>query len=242
MHVNDSIDPQELKLAKLKIDQLISKLKEFDALRDADTVSQDEVDRIQPAYANEWPALLNPSVREAMVNSGIVRPYQHQANAIVKALSGADVVMESPTASGKTLAFTAPMLHVLKENPGSHAMMIYPMKALAFDQRAQIRRVCEPLGIEAWHYDGDTDGSDLNNSNTTWLDAQQGSIKAQLRKQPPHILLTNPEYLNMSFLGSRRVLGKARNGSSFPAKTTVRCHRRDARVSGLFLAATWPSF
>ena len=108
---------QELKLAELNIDHLISKLKEFDALRDADTISQDEVDRIQPAYADEWPALLNPSVREAMVNSGVARPYQHQVDAIVKALSGANVVMESPTASGKTLAFTAPMLHVLKGEP-----------------------------------------------------------------------------------------------------------------------------
>ena len=205
-------------MTKLNIDQLISKLKELDALRDADTISQDEVDRIQPAYANEWPELLNPSVREAMANSGIVRPYQHQADAIVKVLKGADVVMESPTASGKTLAFTAPMLHVLRENPGSHAMMIYPMKALAFDQRAQIRRVCEPLGIESWHYDGDTDGSDLSDSNTTWLDAQQGSIKAQLRQQPPHILLTNPEYLNMSFLGSRESWEKHEMGTAFLRK------------------------
>ena len=135
-------------LAELDIDRLISKLKEFDALRDTDTINQGEVDRIQPAYADEWPALLNASVRDAMVNSGVVRPYQHQVDAIVKALNRADVVMESPTASGKTLAFAAPMLHVLKENPGSHAMMIYPMKALAFDQRAQIRQICEPLGFD----------------------------------------------------------------------------------------------
>ncbi len=202
-------------MAKLNVDHLISKLKEFDALRDADTIREGEVDRIQPAYANEWPALLNASVREAMVNSGVARPYQNQVDAIVKALSGSDVVMESPTASGKTLAFTAPMLHVLKENPGSHAMMIYPMKALAFDQRTQIRRVCEPLGIESWPYDGDTDGSDLNDSNTAWFDAQRGSIKAQLRQQPPHILLTNPEYLNMSFLGSRESWEKHEMGAAF---------------------------
>ena len=106
-------------MTDLDIDCLISKLKEFDALRDTDTINQGEVDRIEPAYADEWPALLNTSVREAMVNSGIARPYQHQVDAIVKALNGADVVMESPTASGKTLAFAAPMLHVLKENPSS---------------------------------------------------------------------------------------------------------------------------
>ena len=43
--------------------------------------------------------------------------------------------MKSPTASGKTLAFTASMLHALIQEAGSPAMMIYPMKALAFDQR-----------------------------------------------------------------------------------------------------------
>ena len=107
--------------------------------------------------------------------------------------------MESPTASGKTLAFTAPMLHALKQEAGSHAMMIYPMKALAFDQREQIRQVCQPLGIESWPYDGDT-GED---------------IRAVLRQRPSHILLTNPEYLNMSFLGSREAWNKTEEGARF---------------------------
>ena len=91
-----------------------------------------------------------------LVSVGIPQPYQHQADAIVRSLDGVDVVMESPTASGKTLAFTAPMLHSLVRNEGSHALMIYPMKALAFDQREQIRQVCEPLSVESWSYDGDT--------------------------------------------------------------------------------------
>ena len=191
------------------IDRFLLKLHGFDALRDSDTVYRKELDRIQPAYANEWPAQLNSAVREALVASGVSRPYQHQADAIMKSLSGADVVMESPTASGKTLAFTAPMLHTLKEDPGSHAMMIYPMKALAFDQREQIRKICEPIGIESWPYDGDTDGTDLNGND------QSGSIKAQLRQQPPHILLTNPEYLNASFLGQREAWNKHSEGAKF---------------------------
>ena len=95
--------------------------------------------------------------------------------------------MESPTASGKTLAFTAPMLHSLVRNEGSYALMIYPMKALAFDQRTQIEQLCQPLNIESWTYDGDT----------------PDDCKKMIRDNPPQILLTNPEYLNLSFLGSR---------------------------------------
>ena len=187
----------------LDIQRFEQRLKEFDALRDSDRIERGKLDRIQPGYADEWPVELNSAVRDSLIRAGIPRPYQHQANAIALALSGADVVMESPTASGKTLAFTAPMLHALKQNPGSHALMIYPMKALAFDQREQIRQICEPLGVESWHYDGDTDGSDLNDDANAWFQAQSGSIKAQIRQNPPHILLTNPEYLNMSFLGQR---------------------------------------
>ena len=134
-----------------------AKLREFDALRDEDEIQTETVGRIQPQFADGWPAQLNPPVRDALIQTGISRPYQHQADAINRALDGVDVVMESPTASGKTLAFTAPMLHSLMRNKGSHALMIYPMKALAFDQRSQIQRLCEPLQIESWPYDGDTE-------------------------------------------------------------------------------------
>lgn len=173
----------------LDIAELIKQLKEFDALRDDDKIKTGTVDRIEPQYADEWPAQLHPSVRDTLTT---IRPYRHQADAIVKSLSGIDVVMESPTASGKTLAFTASMLDSLMRNRGSHALMIYPMKALAFDQREQIRNVCEPLGIESWPYDGDTEEQHRN-----WL-----------RRNPPQILLTNPEYLNMSFLGYREQWGE----------------------------------
>ena len=95
----------------LNIDRFVDKLREFDALRDADTVNRGCVDRIQPAFADAWPTILDPEVRDSLVSVGIPRPYHHQAEAIAMSLSGADVVMESPTASGKTLPFTAPMLH-----------------------------------------------------------------------------------------------------------------------------------
>ena len=128
-------------------DRLLARLKEFDALRDSDEVKIGVLERIRPALADDWPAQLDSSVRNAMVKSGIALPYQHQADAISKSLSGADVVLESPTASGKTLAFAAPMLHSLVRNEGSHALMIYPMKALAFDQRVQIEQLCAPLSM-----------------------------------------------------------------------------------------------
>ena len=186
-------------MSTLDIDRFMGLLREFDAVRESDTINRGAIDRIEPDYADEWPIQLHPDVRNALVRAGVPQPYLHQTDAITKALEGADVVMESPTASGKTLAFTAPMLHTIMQNPGSHAMMIYPMKALAFDQREQIRQICQPLGIESWPYDGDT-----GEESKGWL-----------RQQPSQILLTNPEYLNMSFLGSREAWDRHQAGSKF---------------------------
>ena len=171
----------------MNLENLLRQLYEFDALRNDDEIQRGLVERIQPRSADGWPAALHPRVCDALVASGIPKPYQHQADAIELSLQGHDVVLESPTASGKTLAFTAPMLHTLLEDPNAHALMIYPMKALAFDQRVQIRPLCESLGIESWPYDKDTDEEH----------------RAVIRLNPPQILLTNPEYLNMSFLGNR---------------------------------------
>ena len=173
----------------INIEKFKTQLREFDALRDDDEIQTGTVECIQPQYVQEWPSELHPSVSNALIRAGITSPYKHQAEAISKSLNGADIVLESPTASGKTLAFAAPMLDALVSNPGSHALMIYPMKALAFDQREQIEKLCEPLRIESFPYDGDTDKEHRN----------------LLRKHPIPILLTNPEYLNMSFLAYKEL-------------------------------------
>ena len=165
----------------------IAKLSDADALRPGDKVNRKTIDRIKPSIAGAWPDELPDSLHTALATIGIPRPYTHQAEAVTRSLGGRDVVMESPTASGKTLAFAVPMLDALVRDRGSHALMIYPMKALAFDQREQLRRLCELVNVESWPYDGDT----------------PKEHRDAMRKQPPQILLTNPEYLNMSFLAWR---------------------------------------
>ena len=171
----------------MDIKKFEAELKDFGALRDTDKIQKDTVPHIQPQFTNELMPELEPSVRDVLKHNKIERFYRHQADAIRKSLSGADVVLESPTASGKTLAFTVPMLDTLVRDKSAHALMIYPMKALAYDQRIQIEDFCEPLSIEVASYDGDT----------------SKRRRDQLRGNPPPILLTNPEYLNMTFLGWR---------------------------------------
>ena len=167
------------------IEGFTKRLRDLDAIRGDDQLQSGIVERIRPEYAEEWPSELEAHVRDALVAAGAPRPYRHQAEAVTRSLCGHDVVLESPTASGKTMAFAAPMLHELKRNPDCHALVIYPMKSLAFDQRTQIQRLCEPLGIASWFFDGDVDKEH----------------RKMLKANPPPILMTNPENLNMSFLG-----------------------------------------
>ena len=171
-------------VGQLDLPALMEQLRRQDALREEDGLETGEVDRIEPQRAGQWPVQVEPKIVQALQRMGIQQPYQHQAEAIEKSLSGADVVMESPTASGKTLSFAVPMLQALLQDRAAHGLMIYPMKALAFDQRSQIKKLCSPLGVDSWPYDGDTDKEH----------------KALLKQKPPPILLTNPEYLNLSFL------------------------------------------
>lgn len=160
-------------------------LYEFDALREGDEIQQDTLERIQPEYAELWPVGIHPHLRIEIRKSGFRKPYKHQADAVELSLQGHDVMLESPTASGKTLAFTVPMLDTLLRNPDSHALMIYPMNALSFDQYEKVHKLCKPLEISIDTYQGDTPD------------------RKRIRDNPSQILLTNPEYLNSAFLGWR---------------------------------------
>ena len=171
---------------------LLSALREFDALRDGDAggdlVERRVLESIAPSYT-EASAIesLGDELETALEKMGIKRLYQHQAVGIEQAMQGRNVVLQAPTASGKTLTFQLPMLKSLQE-PGKHALMIYPTKALGLDQRDQLLRLTREIlgsGVESWWYDGDT----------------EKEIRPILRKNPPQVLITNPDMLHNSFLG-----------------------------------------
>ena len=167
------------------MDNLIQALCDFDALRDKDQLSEDTVNRIEPNYSDASIfQRINPAIVQALRAQGVNHLYEHQAEAISKALQGDNVVLEAPTASGKTLSFAVPMMESLLRANGGHALMIYPMKAVANDQREQLVDLLESVGLQSWPYDGDTDSEH----------------RSLLRENPPDILITNPEMLQYTFL------------------------------------------
>lgn len=177
------------------MDDLYEALRQFDALRTADAggdiVQPAEVDSVEPSLAD--PSVLSdlsPVLQRAVAELGITSLYQHQADAIRLAMDGeSNVVLQAPTASGKSLAFQIPMLDSLARDHRAHALMIYPTKALAVDQRVQLQDLAERIQgrkIESWFYDGDVDAE----------------TRAIIRKKPPAVLFTNPDMLHKTFLGN----------------------------------------
>ena len=84
---------------------------------------------------------------ELLVNRKI-QLYSHQAEAINKARQGKNVVIVTPTASGKTLAFNIPVLEALTKDKNATALYLYPTKALTNDQLKVLREMEKETGID----------------------------------------------------------------------------------------------
>lgn len=100
---------------------------------------------------------IDPALRRYL-DDGKVRLYTHQARAIDFALDGRSVIITTPTASGKTLAFNVPVFEALLRDDRATALYVYPLKALANDQLKTLRAMDRALGTRAAPaaYDGDT--------------------------------------------------------------------------------------
>ena len=104
------------------------------------------------------PEFLPPQLAGILKDRGIENLYTHQAVCAELARAGRDVVVVTPTASGKTLCYNLPILTALVENPDARAMYLFPTKALSQDQLTELNRWTEKLGdeIRTFTYDGDT--------------------------------------------------------------------------------------
>jgi DEAD/DEAH box helicase domain-containing protein len=111
-----------------------------------------------PAHASRIEeGIVHPAIRPFLDREGI-RLYAHQIQAMEALRAGQDVVLTTPTASGKTLAFNLPVLEDLIDDADSTALYLYPLKALAQDQLTKLRSLDEICGADARAhvYDGDT--------------------------------------------------------------------------------------
>ncbi|MFW5722129.1 MAG: DEAD/DEAH box helicase, partial [Desulfohalobiaceae bacterium] len=147
--------------------------------------------QVLPARKGGWkePGVpFHPTVQALLDESGIQSLYTHQARAVDLARSGRDTVVATPTASGKTLCYTLPVLDAVARDPKARALYLFPLKALAQDQL----RTFEDLTAR-WQ------GPDR--PTTAIYDGDTTSYKrGRIRQSPPNVLLSNPEMLHLSIL------------------------------------------
>ena len=120
----------------IEIGKITEQLTGRDALRDGDTIKTGVIERIQPQYADAWPAQLDSCVRDALVSVGILQPYQHQADAIVQSLDGGDVAPPEAAQKGSQGGWR---LDYASENAGrpAGAQHVGVVNAVAARQRGR---------------------------------------------------------------------------------------------------------
>ena len=148
----------------------------------------------RPGVFAEFPGALAPALKQALNSRGIHQLYSHQAEAFGHVASGRNVVVVTPTASGKTICYNLPVLNRLIADPGARAMYLFPTKALAEDQLQEFQAAVDAMGsgLRAFTYDGDT---------------PQDSRRAI--RERANVVLTNPDMLHAGILPHHTKWAKA---------------------------------
>ncbi|HKI05523.1 MAG TPA: DEAD/DEAH box helicase [Thermoanaerobaculia bacterium] len=140
-------------------------------------------------YGELDPPLPEPIAR-ALGRGGVPRLWRHQTEGIAAVRRGENVLVTTPTASGKSLIFQIPALEeAIRGGPG-HGLFLFPLKALGQDQRGKFSRLAEESGLPpeiagCEIYDGDT----------------PASKRTAIRKNFPRVVISNPDMLHMGILG-----------------------------------------
>ncbi len=157
----------------------------FDA---ADFQGEITLDRVIPSSSPQYsplPADLRPELAAALESRGITRLYSHQAEAYAEIRRGRHLAVVTPTASGKTLCYNLPVLQRMLEDPQRRAIYLFPTKALAQDQLAELGALKRglPIDLRVDTYDGDT------------TPGRRTAIR-----EAGHIVMTNPDMLHTGIL------------------------------------------
>ena len=126
---------------------------------------------------------LHPRLELALEKLGLLPLYSHQAEAINHILEGKNVIISTPSASGKTLCYNLPVLNAVLE--GSRALYLFPTKALAHDQLRTLGELVAAgeLKVRYASFDGDTPSH------------ERREIRARAQ-----VILSNPDMLHLGIL------------------------------------------
>jgi DEAD/DEAH box helicase domain-containing protein len=164
-------------------------LKSLDALKEIG-IKNDSITAIKHIPSQEgqyrtYPPEIHPTLVAALKAKGFAKLYTHQHRSYQLLQQKKNIVVVTPTASGKTLCYNLPVLDAILKEPSTRAIYLFPTKALSQDQRSELDETIKmlPEEIRIFTYDGDTP-----------QDARK-AIRAR-----GHIILTNPDMLHTGIL------------------------------------------
>ncbi|TFE24899.1 DEAD/DEAH box helicase [Cohnella luojiensis] len=139
----------------------------------------------RPPRTVRLPDAINPKLARALSLKGITNLYTHQAASFHAVNQCRHVVTVTPTASGKTLCYNLPVIQKLLEDDSARALYLFPTKALAQDQVAELQELANlmEVDIKTATYDGDT----------------PPTVRQAIRNAG-HIVVTNPDMLHSAIL------------------------------------------
>ena len=131
------------------------------------------------------PETLDPAIASALAGKGITKLYSHQRESYDAVMQGQNIVVVTPTASGKSLCYNLPVLQSLLKNPEARALYLFPTKALSQDQQSELNDIITSgrLPLKVSTYDGDT----------------PSSVRVSARNTG-RIVITNPDMLHTGVL------------------------------------------
>ncbi|MBZ0113395.1 MAG: DEAD/DEAH box helicase, partial [Thermoanaerobaculia bacterium] len=129
---------------------------------------------------------LPASVEGALEALGVSPLWDHQTAGLRAVREGANVLVTTPTASGKSLIFQLPILEEAANGGPGRALFLYPLKALGQDQKARFEELASLAEVDASCeiYDGDT----------------PKHRRAKIRQDPPRVLISNPDMIHLGML------------------------------------------
>ena len=167
----------------MNIDQLVDFLKQDS--RFMDNVTYWNTIEAKDAIFAPFPNWLSEDIIKALNQKGIDKLYLHQALTLDLVKQGNNVVIVTPTASGKTLCYNLPVLNEIYNNPDARSLYLFPTKALSQDQVSELHELITLMGkdIKTYTYDGDTP-----------VNARKAI------RQAGHIVVTNPDMLHSGIM------------------------------------------
>jgi DEAD/DEAH box helicase domain-containing protein len=168
-----------------KISEIVSKIKNS---RIGSSIAFEHIFDSIPSETCGLDIIESQIIRDSVADSGISSLFTHQAEAYQAVKEGKDVLVTTPTSSGKSLCYNLPIIEDMYHDRSVTALYLFPLKALGRDQMRSLESFISniPLGdgIGLAVVDGDTDKK----------------VRRKIQKDRPNIIFSNPDILHYAIL------------------------------------------